>query len=100
MFEDFHGLKLAIWEDKRIIHWHQELDEDFTFKEPIDTDLLIISNNALEKPEKFLEFFKPEKIVLDASNSYYNIQNFKAKFEEENLDYYIVPEKGAFEWKL
>ncbi len=55
---------------------------------------------ALEKPEKVLEFFKPKKIVLDASNSYYNIQNFKAKFEEENLDYYIVPEKGAFEWKL
>lgn len=31
LFEDFHGLKLAIWEGKRIIHWHQEIDEDFTF---------------------------------------------------------------------
>jgi competence protein ComEC len=100
LFKDFYGLKLAIWEGKRIIHWYQEFDKDFTFKEPIDSDLLIISNNALEKPEKVLEFFKPKKIVLDASNSYYNIQNFKAKFEEENLDYYIVPENGAFEWKL
>ncbi|RUA28525.1 MAG: hypothetical protein DSY77_15930 [Bacteroidetes bacterium] len=100
LFEDFHGLKLAIWEGKRIIHWYQELDEDFTFKKPVDSDLLIISNNVLEKHEKVLEFFNPKKIVVDASNSYYNIQNFKAKFEEENLDYYIVPEKGAFEWKL
>jgi len=100
LFEDFHGLKVAIWEDKRIIHWHQELDADLTFKEQIDVDLLIISNNALRKSEKLLEFFNPKKIVLDASNSYYNIQNFKAKFEEENLDYYIVPEEGAFEWKL
>ncbi|WP_375578563.1 ComEC/Rec2 family competence protein [Marivirga tractuosa] len=100
LFEDFYGLKLAIWEDKRIFHWHQELDEDFTFNEPIDADLLIISNDALQKPEKLLEFFNPKRIVLDASNSYYYIQNFKAKFEKENLDYYIVPEKGAFEWKL
>ena len=47
-----------------------------------------------------LKKFNPKKIIVDASNSYYNIQNFKAKFEEENLDYYIVPEEGAFEWKL
>jgi competence protein ComEC len=100
LFKDFHGLKLAIWEGKQIIHWHQKLDEDLTFKDPIDADLLIISNNALQKPEKLSRFFNPKKIVVDASNSYYNIQNFKAKFEEENLDYYIVPEEGAFEWKL
>ncbi|WP_296620664.1 ComEC/Rec2 family competence protein [Marivirga sp.] len=100
LFEDFHGLKFAIWQDKRIVHWHQELEEDLTLKESIDLDLLIISNNALQKSEKLLEFFSPKKIVIDASNSYYNIQNFKAKFEEENLDYYIVPEEGAFEWKL
>jgi competence protein ComEC len=100
LFEDFYGLKFAIWEGKKIIHWHQKLDEDITLNEPIDLDLLIISNNALEKPEKLLEFFNPNKIVVDASNSYYNIQNFKAKFEEENLDCYIVPEEGAFEWKL
>lgn len=100
LFDGFYGLKLAIWENKKIIHWHQELDKDFSFKKPIDTDLLIISNNALKKPEKLMEFFNPKKIVVDASNSYYNIQNFKAKFEEENLDYYIVPEEGAFEWKL
>lgn len=100
LFEDFYGLKFAIWEDRQIVHWHQELDKDFSFKEPIDTDLLIISNNALKKPEKLMEFFNPKKIVVDASNSYYNIQNFKAKFGEENLDYYIVPEEGAFEWKL
>lgn len=100
LFEDFHGLKLVIWEGERIIHYHQELDEDFAFKEPIDVDLLIISNDAFQKPGKLLQFFNPKKIVVDASNSYYNIQNFKAKFEEENLDYYIVPEKGAFEWKL
>jgi competence protein ComEC len=100
LFEDFYGLKFAIWEDRQIVHWHQELDKDFSFKEPIDTDLLIISNNALQKPKKLMEFFNPKKIVVDASNSYYNIQNFKAKFEEQNLDYYIVPEEGAFEWKL
>lgn len=93
-------MKFAIWEDRQIVHWHQELDKDFSFKEPIDTDLLIISNNALQKPKKLMEFFNPKKIVVDASNSYYNIQNFKAKFEEQNLDYYIVPEEGAFEWKL
>ncbi|MGM0579906.1 MAG: ComEC/Rec2 family competence protein [Bacteroidota bacterium] len=100
LFKDFNGLKIAIWEDKQIIHWEHELDDDFTFKEPIDADLLIISNNALKKSEKLMEFFNPKKIVVDASNSYYNIQNFKAKFEEENLDYYIVPDEGAFEWKL
>jgi competence protein ComEC len=100
LFEDFHGLKFAIWEDKRIVHWYQEVDEDFALKESIDVDLLIISNNGVKKPEKLLDIFDPKKIVIDASNSYYNIQNFKAKFEEGNLDYYIVPEEGAFEWKL
>ncbi|HET8858918.1 ComEC/Rec2 family competence protein [Marivirga sp.] len=100
IFRDFKGLKFAIWENKRIVHWHQEIKKDFTLQKPIEVDLLIISNNALQKYEKLLEFFNSKKIVLDASNSYYNIQNFKAKFEEENLDYYIVPEEGAFEWKL
>jgi competence protein ComEC len=100
LFEDFRGLMFAVWENKRIVHWHEDISEDFSFREPIDVDLLIISNNGLKEPEKLIEFFNPVKIIVDASNSYYNIQNFKAKFEEENLDYYIVPEEGAFEWKL
>lgn len=100
IFKDFRGLKVSVWQDKRIVHWNEELSQDLNFTEPIEVDLLIISNNGLKEPEKLQNMFRPKKIVLDASNSYYNIQNFKAKFEEENLDYYIVPEKGAFEWKL
>ncbi|SMG34771.1 competence protein ComEC [Marivirga sericea] len=100
LFKDFKGLKFSVWNNKRIIHLHKEIDEDLIFEHPLEVDLIIISNNALRKPSKLHDYFNAQKIVLDASNSYYNIQNFKAKFEEENLDYYIVPEKGAFEWKL
>jgi len=100
LFKDFKGLKLSVWQNKRIVHWHQELNKDFKFPQAIEVDLLIISNNGVKKPEKILEIFTPKKIVVDASNSYYNIQNFKAKFEEKNLNYYIVPEEGAFEWTL
>jgi len=100
IFEDFHGLKFSVWNNKRIVHWYKELPSDLKFLQPIEVDLLIISNDGLKRPENLIKTFRPRKIVVDASNSYYNIQNFKAKFEEENLDYYIVPEEGAFEWKL
>ena len=100
LFKDFYGVDFGVWEEKRIVHWHQELKEEISFQKAIEVDLLIISHNALKEPQKLLNFIKPNKIVVDASNSYYNIQNFKAKFEEENLEYYVVPEKGAFEWTL
>lgn len=100
LFKDFKGLKVTVWQNKRIIHWHKQLADDIAFKEALEIDLLILSNDALRDPDLLLQFFKPKKIVIDASNSYYNIQNFKAKFEEMNLDYYVVSEQGAFEWKL
>jgi competence protein ComEC len=100
LFKDFQKLRFSVWNSKRIVHWKEEINEDIIFNNPIDVDLLILSNNALSDPAKLQKYFNPKKIILDASNSYYNIQNFKAKFEEQNLDYYIVPEDGAFEWEL
>tara|TARA_R110002012_G_scaffold208942_1_gene379262 strand:- start:296516 stop:298585 length:2070 start_codon:yes stop_codon:yes gene_type:complete len=100
IFEDFQELEVSVWNGQKIVHWHQKINKNVILKEPLDVDLLILSNDALRNPSKLQKYFNAQKIVLDASNSYYNIQNFKAKFEEENLDYYIVPEEGAFEWKL
>ncbi|WKK81525.2 ComEC/Rec2 family competence protein [Marivirga arenosa] len=100
IFKDFKGVKFTVWNNKVVSHWYEPVDKTIRLSKPIEVDLLIVSNNAPKSVDQLLELFDARKIVVDASNNYYKIQNFKTKFEEEKINYYIVPEKGAFEWKL
>ena len=100
IFKTFEGLSFTVWQGITIVHFNRPITENLVFKTPIPIDLLIISSDVVKTHLDVTKYFLPNKIVIDASNSYYNIQNLKAKFEKANLDFYIISEEGAFEWKL
>jgi competence protein ComEC len=39
-------------------------------------------------------------VIIDASNNYYEIQRLQNILEEKQINYYVVPEEGAFELKI
>ncbi len=100
IFKNWNGIDVTVWQNKKIALWDEKIGDTLIIKEPVPIDLLIISNNAVYKPQQIYQLFLPEKVIIDASNSDFIIQKLKANFEEENVDFYVVSEKGAFELKI
>lgn len=100
LFKQWNGVDLAIWQGKTIACLAEKLASEITLKERLLVDHLIISNNSVSSYARIMDLFNPKKIIVDASNSYFTIQKLKTSFEKENVDFYIVNEKGAFELNL
>ncbi|MBK6264752.1 ComEC/Rec2 family competence protein [Marivirga sp. S37H4] len=100
IFKKWQGISFSVWQNKTIAYWDVKASDSIHLAEELPIDLLILSNDAVRKPEQIRQFFRPALIIIDASNSYFTIQKLKANFEEENIDFYVVSEKGAFELKI
>lgn len=97
VFKNWNNIEVAMWQGKTIACLAKNIDSKIALREKLWVDLLILSNNSVNSLAQIKEFFHPKKIIVDASNSYFTIQKLKASFEEENVDFYIVKEQGAFE---
>ena len=74
------------------------LDEPLFFEatEKIDVDIIVISKNPKIRIAQLSTVFNCKQYVFDASNSLYRITKWKKECDELQLNYYAVPEKGAF----
>ncbi|MBK7884921.1 MAG: ComEC family competence protein [Chitinophagaceae bacterium] len=79
------------------------LDKTLLFEQPlekIDMDYIIISKNAKVYIEQLNKIFNCKYYIFDASNSWWRIDKWERDCEQLHLQYYSVPEKGAFEMDL
>ena len=65
-------------------------------KKQIDIDFLIVRNNPYLDLEKVATYFRCDKIIFDNSNSRYKVEDWKKYCEENEIDYHIVSESGAW----
>lgn len=64
---------------------------------PLKLDYLIITQNTKHKIKDLTTVFQPKKIIIDASNSNFITKKLKTEAEELNINYWSVPDNGAFE---
>jgi competence protein ComEC len=91
MFYQFNNKKILI-ADKAMI---------FDSLAPkIDLDLLIISNNPELDISQFATVFNFRLILFDASNPAWRIEKWRKECKSLNLNFYSIPEKGAFIYNI
>ncbi|MEO5683455.1 MAG: ComEC/Rec2 family competence protein [Chitinophagaceae bacterium] len=75
------------------------LDKPYNFSpvsEKINADLIIISKNARVQPAQLAQAFNCRQVVLDASNSFYKVNKWRAEAAKLGLHCFLVVDNGAF----
>ena len=100
IFRDWNGIFLTVWNDLVIGVINGEVKQNFQLNEKAKIDYLIMSENRGSKCDLVFDQFEIGYVIIDASNNYYEIQRLKNILEEKQINYYVVPEEGAFELKI
>ena len=66
----------------------------------IDLDVFVISKNADVSIAQVVAAFNCKNIVFDASNSTWKIEKWKKECKRLNVNYYSIPEEGAFVYDI
>jgi len=69
-------------------------------KPDIKIQYLLVRQNPRHNPEKVLSTLLPSKIILDTSNHRFTIQHWKEAGKNAGVEYWPVPEKGAYTAQL
>ena len=79
--------------DRRIGIISESMPPGFTHK--LKLDLVILRRNPKITIQEIMKVFSPDKIVIDASNSWYNSRDWRQQAEEAGIPCHSVVEKGA-----
>ncbi|MFT4739780.1 MAG: competence protein ComEC [Marivirga sp.] len=98
---DWHGFKLLEYQGSSLV----QVSEAATLKlnkraKILKIDYLILRNNVWRESSVIFELFSPQLVIIDGSNSYYHIKKLQKWLDKMEINYYIVPESGAFEFKI
>jgi len=100
LFKTIGSLKITVWNDLKICLLEEEYDAQNSFPAKPKIDYLIVSNNAGMRSAGLFNQFDIHKVIIDASNNYYEIQRLEKKLDELGIYYYTIREKGAFELEI
>jgi len=62
-------------------------------------DYLIVTSNARHNPQDILENLDPSKVIVDASNSFWNTGKWVEACNELGVEVWPVRERGAYVWR-
>jgi len=65
-------------------------------QQEINVDMIIISNNPRLSIRQLAAIFNCRQYIFDSSNSLWKIAKWQKDCEALNLQYYSIPEQGAF----
>ncbi len=64
-----------------------------------DIDYLIVTSNSRQNPLEVLENLSPQKVIVDASNSFWNSSRWVDACTAAGVEVWSVRQNGAFVWK-
>ena len=79
----------------KVLHLMQSLPARGAFAEPMQADLLIVSNQSLW-PADLGKYFEPKEIVFDGTNRYSYLARTVKALEKAGQQVYVVPWEGAY----
>lgn len=68
-------------------------------QDPFETDLLIITDNPRMKMEEILRIYRPERLVIDGSNAWWRVEEWKKEAQRAGVKVHVVGEQGMFRWR-
>jgi competence protein ComEC len=91
MFYQFNNKKILIADKTMVFD---------SVAQKIDLDLLVISKNPKLFIRQLAKIFNCRQIVFDASNPPWKIESWEKECEALNLNFYSVPQRGAFIYNI
>lgn len=65
----------------------------------LDIDYLIVASNARHNPQEILKNLSPKKVIVDASNSFWNSNRWVEACTEAGVEVWPVKQNGAYVWQ-
>jgi competence protein ComEC len=90
---------IQFYDKKILIMREKTLAENIGFK-PLELDYIILSNNIYVSINDLTENFNVKKIIFDSSNKSWRIEKWKQECYDLNIEYFSVPDSGAFVLEL
>ncbi|NJO01524.1 MAG: hypothetical protein HC880_07400 [Bacteroidia bacterium] len=96
-YRDNGAYALLVWQRKSFFILKQNIPyREFARFSRLQTDYLIVQNNALRSLKKINDYFKPQLLVVDGSNSFYQARRLSREAQQLGIPCHSVPEQGAF----
>ncbi len=86
-FLDFEG---------KIFYFLNKNSQKILFKNEIDVDYLIISQNPKTKPDEIIKKLKPRVIILDSSNNSFTVKRWEEESNNHDIIFWSVNTHGAY----
>jgi ComEC/Rec2-related protein len=87
---------LISFDGKLIVLWDDSLSVEDSLENRVFVDYLMVSGKTRPDPQKFVNVFDMELLIIDGSVPKYLARKWKTKSDELGISYYDVAEKGAF----
>ena len=80
----------------RVINIYNSNILKYKYKNKLNIDYLILSNNIKIPITDLLKYFNFKQLVFDSSNHKYTIDRWTKECNKLNVNFYSIPEQGAF----
>jgi len=84
----FNEKRLILLRDNRFYRFHS--------MQPLQSDLILITNDLSVNPERIAQEIQFKMIIISGSVKKSRIKQWKRECEKSNLAFYVIPEQGAF----
>jgi competence protein ComEC len=96
-YQDFDKFGVLVWHKKTFLILKKYLKyKELQALSDIQTDYLVVQNNALYSLETLLEFYEPKYLILDASSSFHRNEKLAKEAQSYHIPCYDILQKGAF----
>lgn len=90
------GIFYFMVKNKTAIVINKRFDPSAGYKSKLKTDFIILSENAGIKMDKVMEYFNPDMVIFDSSNSRKACEKWSDECSRAGVSYYNVSKQGAF----
>jgi competence protein ComEC len=95
--ENRRGCSIIVWSNHSVLQIHEP---EFRLPEKVRVDFVIISNDALTNVEEFTKQISANRLILDSSNSRFNVSKLMRQGVNNDIEIYSVADQGAYELKI
>lgn len=91
-----HGIFYLPFSEKKIFAINDLYRSETTYTKKIKSDFVILSENTEIQLEQIINYFNPELIIFDSSNSYKTCRKWALACKKSGVKFYDVALQGAF----
>ncbi len=91
-----HGIFYFSFGEKKILAITNLYNSEINYTQKLKSDFVILSKNSEIQIEQIVDYFNPELIIFDSSNSYKTCKKWAAICKKSGVKFYDVAQEGAF----